>query len=102
MLTKEQAVGFHPYAKYPTYEYVDAAGTGKTAMCDGSRMTPAPEGHTEVVHYQDEDGHFASYVESIIEEHANRSDEELTKDPPFIGRGRNARWIDARRIRQEK
>jgi hypothetical protein len=97
MLTKENAVGFAPCYHYPTYEYRRQGG--KKGACDGSRIVPTPEGYTEVIRYHDEDEDFQAYLLMVIEEHTDLPDAKLLEAPPFIGRGRNARWLDARKAR---
>lgn len=97
-LTKENSVGFSPAFQYPTYRYERSDGAYASNL-DGSRIVPCPKGTEERIVHQDEAEHFTDYREWIIKEHRHLSDKELLKPPPFIGRKRNARWIDARRAR---
>ncbi len=94
MLTKENSSGFNPSFHYPTYEY--KTNGGLMGSCDGSRIVPTPEGYTEVIVYHNIDGHFTAYLKQVAGDHENLTDGQLLAHPygNFIGRGRNARWID--------
>ena len=96
MLTKEVALGFSP-AKYPTYEYLSKSGKRRiTANLDGSRIVPPPKGHREGIRFTDADEHFADYLKWLEDEHTGIPSSEFLQHPGgiFIGRWRNARWID--------
>ncbi len=96
MLTKESSRGFSPADSYPTYEYRSKSGRGLTANCDGSRIIPAPKGYVEAIRYHNEDEQFADYVKMITDEYKDIPDEKFKEHPYgiFIGRWRNARWMD--------
>ena len=97
MLTIETSSGFTPAYHYPTYEYKQ--GSKGRAMIDGSRIVPCPDGYEEKITHASIEEHFADYVKHVEDEHKDLSNEELCKAPPFIGRGRNARWLDAQSLR---
>jgi hypothetical protein len=84
---------------YPVAWFARKHGNGTIHLCISDKPENCPRGYRIYEQFDTPMEKLLEYAQTIQEEHADLTDEQINYPASFIGRKRSARWEDERRRR---